>query len=155
MYISGPVVPGQLLLLYGTLDPTLSFTLLDPPYLYELLSMEAQQSTPTDVDGRARIYVVGSSLILPSPPPPLPSPPPATFQPPKWHKIPQRPYDRGRRQRDFTPSEAVLFQVNNFPGVNMGDALRGIFTGLENHDDLVLQDRTMAISCRFMVYLSC
>ena len=74
--------------------------------------------------------------------------------PPKWYEIPQRPYDHGRRQWDYTPSDPILFQVNGYPGVNLGDALRNNLTGLEGRDDLVLQDARTAISCRFLVRFS-
>ena len=125
---SNSVAPEQLFFPYGTFGPALPPTPLDPPYL----------TTPR-----------GDSTG-----PPLPFPPLVALQPPKWHKIPQRPYDRGRRQRHFIPSEPILFQVKEFPGVNMGNVLRGIFTGLENQDDLVLQDAKMTISCRILVRFS-
>jgi len=92
-------------------------TLTDPFYLYELLLME----TP----------------ILPQP---------VIFLPPKWHKIPQQPYNQ--RQWDFRPAQDILFPVHGQPGVNMGDALRKRFTTLEGRDDLVLQGARTAFSCR-------
>jgi len=74
--------------------------------------------------------------------------------PPNWRKIPQKAYDHGRRQWDFTPSEPILFSVNGRPGVNMGDAFREGFQGLEGWDDLVLQDAGSTVSCRLLVRLS-
>ena len=76
------------------------------------------------------------------------------YCPPKWRKVPQMHHDHGRKQRDYTPSEPVLFQVNGYPGVNLGNALRNNFTGLEGRDDLVLQDAKMTISCRILVRFS-
>ena len=86
--------------------------------------------------------------------PPSTPPSQAVALPPNWRKIPQNPYDRGRMQWDFTPSEDVLFGVNGRPGVNMGDAFRKKFAGLDGQDDLVLQDASNVISCRLFVRLS-
>ena len=85
-------------------------------------------------------------------PPPIPPPQIATLPPHNRRNIPQRPYERKRW--DFTRLKDVSFEVNGFPGVNMGDALRGIFTGLDGRDDPVLQDASSAISCRLWVRLS-
>jgi len=90
-----------------------------------------------------------------SAPIPLPPPPQApTFPPHNWNCIPQRVYDYGQKQRDFIPSESIYFGVNGRPGVNMGDALSKRFAGLDSRDELVLQDASGAISCRFSVCLS-
>jgi len=77
----------------------------------------------------------------------------ATF-PPNWRKIPQKVYDHERRQWDFTPSEPIFFSVNGRPGLNIGDALRENFMGLEGRDDPVLRDVGSTISCQFLVRLS-
>ena len=50
--------------------------------------------------------------------------------------------------------ETVSFSVSGRPGINLGDALRKTFDGLDSRDDPVLQDASGAISCRFMVGLS-
>lgn len=69
---------------------------------------------------------------------------------PKWQKIPQEVYSKN--QWDYTPSEHILFPVNGFPGVNMGDALRDEFIALEGCNDLVMQGSgKMAFQCRFWV----
>ena len=76
--------------------------------------------------------------------PPLPPPP-------NWHRIPQKAYDYGRRQWNFTPLEGISFQVNGRPGVNMGDAFRRRVAGLDGQDELVLQGASSVISCRLSV----
>jgi len=87
-----------------------------------------------------------------NPPPPLPQTP--TFLPYNWHHIPQKIYGYGRRQWDFAQSESIYFGVNGRPGINMRDALLERFTGLDSRDELVLQDASGAVSCRFLVRLS-
>jgi len=84
-------------------------------------------------------------------PQPLPTPPVLPIFAPRWFEVPQRPYDHGRRQWDFKPLEPVPFSVNGLYGINMGDALRKQFTGLDGRDDQVLEDTTGVISCRLMV----
>ena len=54
---------------------------------------------------------------------------------------------------DFEMSEPIPFSVNGRPGINMGDALRKKFTGLDGWDDPVLQEAASAISCRLLVSL--
>ena len=68
-----------------------------------------------------------------------------------WVEIPQKVYDLGRRQWNFQRSGSIPFSVNGFLGVNMQDALRKYFTGLDGRDDLVFQNMAGAISCRFLV----
>ena len=80
---------------------------------------------------------------------PLPQTP--TFPPPNWNKIPQNVYKHGRKQWNFVPLESISFTVKGYPGVNLGDALRRSFTGLDARDELVLQNTSSAISCRFLV----
>lgn len=70
---------------------------------------------------------------------------------PTWIEIPQRIYKQGNRQWDFKRSEPISFSVNGLPGINMGDALRKYFTGLDGRDDPMFQNGTGAVSCRFMV----
>jgi len=67
--------------------------------------------------------------------------------------VPQRSYDHGRRQWDFKTSEPISFCVNSLPGINLRDALRKTFTGLDGLDDPVLQETAGAISCRLLVGL--
>jgi len=86
-----------------------------------------------------------STSLLPPPPPPAQI---ATPAPPNWHRIPQKAYNCGENQWDYTPSGGISFRVNGYPGVNMGDALRKRFTGLNGRDDLVLQDASNVVSCR-------
>ena len=74
-----------------------------------------------------------------------------TFLPPNWRKIPQKAYNYGQKQWNFTQLEPIHFSVNGRRGINMGDALRKMFTGLDGRDDLVLQDASSAISCRLLV----
>ena len=85
---------------------------------------------------------------------PLPAPQETTLPPPNWLRVPQKAYDHGRRQWDFIPSECVSFEVNGCPGVNIDDALRKRFTGLDGRDDQVLQDASSAISCWLSVRLT-
>ena len=66
--------------------------------------------------------------------------------------MPQRAYDHGRRQRGFEKSEPIPFIVNGFLGINMEDALRKHFMGLNGRDDPMFQDSAGAISCRFLVW---
>lgn len=85
--------------------------------------------------------------------PTTPSPPHIATLPHNWIKVPQRDYDHGRRQLNFEKSEPISFIVNSRPGINMGDALRKTFTGLDGRDDPVLQEAAGAISCRLLVCL--
>lgn len=103
----------------------------------------------TPVDNRMNLCAVcsaSSSLPLPVLPPQT-----ATSPPSNWHKIPQRVYDHGRKQWDYTPSGCISFGVNDRPGMNIGDALRKRFMDLVGRDDLVLQDAGSVISCRLSV----
>jgi len=128
-----------------SLELALPSTSADLLYLYEFLLMESQLNTqPSHLDESSGICPVCST----SPPLPSPSSQVLTFRPPKSHKIPQRPYKQ--KQWDYTPVKSIPFYVNGFPGVNMGAALRKIFTALEGRDDLVLQDVGTAFSCRFL-----
>jgi len=72
---------------------------------------------------------------------------------PHWveYKIPQRPYNHGRKQWDFRPSQPITFSVNGLPGVNMRAVLSKSFIGLDGWDDPVLQGSGGAISCRLEV----
>ena len=94
--------------------------------------------------------VICPPLILPLPPAPTPSQT-ATSHPSDWRKIPQKVYGYGKKQWDFRPSEPILFHVNGRPGVNMGDAFRKKFAGLDGRDDLMLQLAGDAFSCRLWV----
>ena len=146
------IAPEQTVLSYETLDPAIFFTALDFSHLCEPPPMETQLDARSSDDG-ATIPTACSSLILPSPSlPPLRL---ETFHPPKWHEIPQRRYKYGKKQWSYTLSEPLLFQVDGSPGINMGDAFRQKFVGLKGRDDLVLQYAKKAISCRFLVRLSC
>lgn len=78
----------------------------------------------------------------------------AVSLPSNWFRIPQMPYNQGRKSWDFKPLEPISFSVNGRPGVNMGDALHRRFTGLDGRDDLILQDAGDVISCRLSVRLS-
>lgn len=60
-------------------------------------------------------------------------------------------YGHGHKQRKFQPLEPVSFSVGDRQGINMGDALRKIYVGLNGRDDPVLQDTAGATSCRFLV----
>ena len=107
--------------------------------------------TPVNDEARLRaIYSVSTPPL-----PPIPASQAAPFYPSNWRKIPQKVYDHGKKQWDFRPSQPIMFHVNGCPGVNMGDALRKKFTGLDGRDDLVLQDARHAISCRLWVRSSC
>jgi len=81
----------------------------------------------------------------------LPSPPSATGFPLNWIKVPQKSYDHGRKQSNFKRLKPVSFGVGGRPGVNLGNALRKEFVGLDGRDEPVLQDAAGAISCRLLV----
>jgi len=146
-------------------EPALPSTSLDLEYLYGFL-LETPSDTPSDqgvtpsssqnpqiadpVSDRAKLCPICSLSIPPSPSIPRT----ATFLPINWHRIPQEPYDYGHKQWDYTPLTPILFSVNGFPGLNLGDALGKRFTGLDGWDERVLQDASRAISCRFSVCLS-
>ena len=105
--------------------------------------------TASPVDDRASLCVVSpTSTSLPPPTPQAAASPPLIL-----HRIPQKVYDLGRKQQGFTPSKPIYFSVDGRPGINMGDALRERFTGLDGRDDLMLQDASSAISCRLSVRL--
>jgi len=107
-------------------------------------SVQPQIAAPVE-DVAKFCAVCSTSTFLP--------PPLSTFPPPNWRKIPQKVYDYGRKQLDFTLLPPISFSVNGFPGVNMGDAFHNRFTGLDGRDDLVLQGASSAISCRLSVSL--
>lgn len=71
---------------------------------------------------------------------------------PNWFEVPQRVYEHGRRQWDFRQSEPISFSVGGLRGINMGEALRKQFTGLDGRDDSMLQNTTGTISCRLLVW---
>jgi len=120
-----------------------------PPSTYhDQPDLPPQAAAP--VDDVTRTCMAYSAPI--SLPPPVPQA--ATFPPPNWHRIPQRAYDNGQKRWNFTPQEFISFGVNGSPGMNMGDALRKRFMGLDGRDDLVLQGANRAISCRLSVRLS-
>lgn len=79
---------------------------------------------------------------------PLQSPPLAQSFALRWVEVPQRTY--GHRQWDFKPSEPIFFSVNGLPGINLGDALRKHFTGLDGRDDPMFEKKAGAISCRLL-----
>ena len=82
---------------------------------------------------------------------PVPSAPSVTPLQSNWIKVPQRDYDRGRKRWNFERLAPIVFNVNGSPGINLGDALRKTFTGLDGRDDPVLQEAAGAISCRLLV----
>lgn len=77
-------------------------------------------------------------------------PPPASASIRYWVQVPQRVYDLGPRQWAFERSEPISFSVNGFPGMNMQEAYRKHFTGLDGRDDPMFRNSAGAISCRFM-----
>lgn len=83
----------------------------------------------------------------------LPPPSSASTSASKLIKVPQMAYGRGRRQWDFNQSKPISFSVNGRLGINMRDALRKHFVGLDGRDNLMLQNAAGAISCRFLVRL--
>ena len=121
-----------------------------PPHVPDPTSLPSRVTTP--VDNRVNLCAVPSASS--SLPPPVPPSQTATSPPPNWHKIPQKVYDHGRKQWDYTPSRCIFFEVNGRPGMNVGDALRKRFTDLVGRDDLVLQNAGNVISCRLSVCLS-
>lgn len=115
-----------------------------PPNLPLFRDLDPSPQTPSPVDNTTGLCLVRSASA---------SPPPST-PPPNWQRIPQNAYDHGKKQWNFTRSEDISFGVNGRPGVNMRDALRKRFTGLDGRDELVLQDASSVISCRLLVRLS-
>jgi len=139
--------------------PSTSFNISDPHESIPGIPLDAPQVYDWEL---LRVACSVSGLLSPPILPPqattFPSPQTTTFpsqatvfSPPNWRKIPQKTYSYGLKQWNFTPLESILFSVNGRPGVNMGDALRKVFTGLDGRDDLVLQDASSAISCRLSV----
>ena len=120
---------------------------------YDLAPLGTSPQTVIPVNDGAGPCVIYSVSTPPSPP--IPTSQTAQSYPPNWCKIPQTIYNHGKKQWDFRPSEPVLFHVDGRPGVNMGNAFRKKFTGLQGRDDLVLQDAPSAISCRLWVRSSC
>ena len=109
------------------------------------LSFSPQTVIPVnDGAGPCAIYSVSTLPLLP-----ISASQTAPSYPASRRKIPQTIYDK--KQWDFRPSEPILFHVNGRPGVNMGDAFRKKFTGVDGRDDIVLQDTPGAISCRLWV----
>jgi len=145
MLLANPeLIAFEMLLFQNSSDLLLPPTALDLEYLNE-----APLETPQSAQG---------VTPAPSPPhvpdtPPVPPPQTAALPPPIWHKIPQKVYDHGRKQWDYTPSDCISFGVNGYPGMNMRDALRKRFTDLVGRDDLVLRDAGSVISCRLSVRL--
>ena len=120
------------------------------PFFHFPDSFSLPPQIPAPVDNTTSLCVVCSAPALP---PPSTPPSQAVALPPNWYRVPQNVYDRGQKQWDFTPSEDIPFGVNGRPGVNMGDALRKRFAGLDGQDELVLQDANNVISCRLSVRL--
>lgn len=161
----------QMLLSRYTPNLLLPPTALDLEYLHEVL-LEAPQSSREAAPDSSPLNVSAPSSLPPQVIVPvdngtslcavcsastslLPPPPPSrtvASPPPNWHKIPQMAYHYGQKQWDYTPSEYISFRVNGRPGMNMRDALRRDFTDLSGRDDLVLQDASSTISCRFSVH---
>ena len=83
---------------------------------------------------------------------PFPSLLPLPTLSPRWLEVPQRAFVHRIGQRNFEPSEPILFSVYGFPGINIEDALHKRFTGLDGRDDPMFQNRVSgAILCRFLV----
>ena len=122
-----------------------------PPAGESFEDSSPQIVTPVDDDAGLRATCSVTTSLLP----PIHSSQMAPSYPPNWRRIPQNVYDYGWKQLDFRPSDPILFRVNGYPGVNMGDALRKKFTGLDGRDDLILQDAQDVISCRLWVRSSC
>lgn len=120
-----------------------------PPY-YHFASLIPSPRIINPVNDEARPCAIYSASVSSLPPIPAPSQT-VTSHPFNWRKIPQEVYDYGKKQWDFRPSEPILFHVNDRPGVNMGDAFRKKFTGLDGRDDLVLQLAGDTFSCRLWV----
>jgi hypothetical protein len=133
-----PETPPDVQLSQGT-TPGSFLTLRDFP---DSSSFLPQIAAPVD-DGTRICDVCSRPTLLP--------PQVATFPPPGWLEIPQTAYTYGVKQFDFTPLEPILFYVNGRPGVNMGQALRKVFTGLDGRDDpMLLQNTRLAVSCRLL-----
>jgi len=93
-----------------------------------------------------------SSTTIPSRPTVI-EPQIATF-PMHWVRIPQERYSNGRHQHGFKPLESISFSTNGLVGINLVDALRKNFTGLDGRDDPMLQGGPGGISCRLSVGFS-
>lgn len=96
------------------------------------------------------VGIVRSSAVVPTVPQPIPSPSLILTPAPRWLKVPQRVYKYGDKQRDFNRSEPISFSVNDLPGINMGNAFRKQFTGLDGRDEPMFRNAAKAISCRFL-----
>ena len=145
---SEEMVPSQ-----NVPEPLWPSTSPDLKHLYELVLGTPWDAFPpqiaASVDDRAGLCTACSASTS-LPPPILPSRD-MTFPPQNWRKIPQKAYDHGQKQWYYRPSGSISFSVNGRPGVNMGNALRKMFTDLDGRDDLVLQDASRVVSCRLSV----
>lgn len=124
--------------------PILPFPAPDPLYQHEASSVEPLlDARQTDANDRLEIHAVASPAL-----PPVASPPQSVAAlPPNCYEIPQEIYSRNHWA--FTPKNPILFRVNGHPGLNMYEALRGVFTGLDGRDDLVFQDAKKVFYCHF------
>ena len=138
------------------LSQNIFFGLFDSVYQCELLAETSFNTPSTDANDSSMIPTVRSvqtSSPQPSPSsPPPPTPQVATFNRPRFHKIPQDLYHVNRW--NFTQLKPTLFQAQDFPGMNMEEALHQSFAALQGRDDPVLQDAGIAISFRLWVRLS-
>ena len=128
-------------------------------YQYELPTETSSDARSADINDSPTIPAVPFMPTLlpqlspsPSPPPP-PTPQVATLYLPRFYKIPQDLYHAKRW--NFTQLEPILFQADEFPGVNMGEALSQNFASLQGRDDPVLQEVQTPISLRLWVRLPC
>lgn len=148
----------------GELHPTFSGTLHGLPPLPDVPGPPSFQPRTTvipldnDVGDPVALFIKpkhtpDSRKYFEAAQPVQPSPLATTF-PHRWIRVPQRDYDHGRKQWSFKQLKSVSFSVRGRLGINLGDALRKTFEGLDSRDDPVLQDASGAISCRFMVGLS-
>ena len=126
-------------------------TAMNPSFLPYCDPVPSSSSPQIDspANNTASLRTIYSAPIPSSPAPALGQN--AMGHPSNWHKIPQTVYGWGKKRWDYQPSEPILFHVNGRPGVNMGDALRNEFTGLDGRDDPMFQDGVDAFSCRLMV----
>ena len=60
-------------------------------------------------------------------------------------------YTPARTQSGFTPTDPILFSVNNTPGISVSQAIAGECDGLAGRDDPTSSFEKSKITCRIEV----
>lgn len=95
--------------------------------------------------GATRVPIPVITISLPTPSFPL-----VRNFPANWIRIPQRNYGHGSKQLGFERLEPTIFDSKDYPGVNLGDALRKNYASLRRRDDPMVQTTSGVASCRLL-----